>query len=118
MDLLALVQIKENRYQFQVLEVKLGNNIELSGKVYNQLNGYISHIEREFENYKFCYEMQYVQKKELGLIDTVFDHIDIIKPVVGRIIVGSYSLIASDKIANLKKVDPNLNIKTFTFKLD
>ena len=69
-DLLALKQIKarENRYQFLVMEVKMGNNPELMGAVAKQLKRYKAHICEYIEDYARCYEQQYVQKRELGIL--------------------------------------------------
>ena len=56
MDLLALKKYQDGDYQFCVIEVKLGNNPELKGKVIKQLKKYVNRIERNFEDYKKSYE--------------------------------------------------------------
>ena len=48
LDLLALRRVDENKYKFQLLEVKLGNNDELKGEVAKQLDWYVKHVERAF----------------------------------------------------------------------
>ena len=119
-DLLALKQIKANTdvYQFLVCEVKLGNNSELKNNVASQLNGYVSHIDNNFQDYKKCYEKQYKQKKELGLFDEPkFNHIEIVQPVKGLIIVGGYSGIAKDQIKTLMKNYSNLSVKPIFYEL-
>jgi hypothetical protein len=118
LDLLALKQIKDNKYCFLICEVKLGNNIELKAKVASQLDGYIYHIKQHFTDYKNCYEKQYSQKKELGLFDKpTFVNIEIEEPIEGIIIVGGYSGIAKAQIVMLRKTHPNLAVKHFTYEL-
>jgi len=118
MDLLALKQVKANRYCFLVIEVKLGNNPELKSDVSTQLNGYINHIEKYFTDYKNCYEKQFVQKKKIGLINSPsFESITIEKPVKGMFVVGGYSKIAQKNIDNLKQKFPDLLVKQFKYEL-
>jgi len=115
LDLLALKQIEENKYQFLVMEVKLGNNPELKNKVASQLDGYLKHIQAKFYDYKKCYEKQFEQKRELGLIKKpAINKINIIEPVEGIILVGGYSGIAFKQINELKATYPHLKIKQFT----
>jgi hypothetical protein len=118
LDLLALKQVDGNKYKFQLLEVKLGNNNELKGAVVNQLASYVNHVNAHFIEYKECYEKQYAQKKELGLI-LIPSHktIEIIEPVEGRIIVGGYSGMAQSRINTLKTSHPHLDIKHFIHEL-
>ena len=115
LDLLGLKQVKENQYKFIVLEVKLGNNTELKSKVASQLDGYVQHINKNFDDYKKCYEKHFEQKRELGLIKIPsFNNIEIVKPVEGIIVVGGYSGLAKEQIKELKKAYPHLIIKHFT----
>ena len=51
MDLLAVKRNGAGHYQFCILEVKLGNNVELREKVFSQLTGYIERIEKNLEGY-------------------------------------------------------------------
>jgi len=125
MDLLALKQIKVkyNKYRFLVIEVKLGNNPELEKDVAGQLDGYVKHIEKHFNDYKKCYEKQYEQKRKMGILNThSFPSIEIEKPVECIVVVGGYSRLATEKIINLKKYFKEryfkeLNVKQFTNKL-
>ena len=93
MDLLALKKNKAGKYQFCVLEVKLGNNLELKGKVFMQLSGYIERITRNFQQYKECYEKNVSQKHGLGLLPEV-PAVDIVEGVLGVVVVGGYSGLA------------------------
>jgi len=118
MDLLALVHVNGNEYSFRVIEVKLGNNPELESIVAKQLNDYISHIDKNFNDYKVCYEKQYEQKKGLNLFSAPkYDSIKIVQPVTGLIAVAGYSRIATAQIAQLKKNNPKLKVKSFSYKL-
>ena len=120
-DLLALRQLEKdnNRYGFVVCEVKLGSSRELKNKVAEQLKFYVAHINKNFKDYKKCYEEQYKQKKALGLIDIpAFPSIEIEKSIDGLIIVGGYSGIANEKIKSLKKKHKNLRIKQITYNID
>ena len=118
MDLLALQQVELNKYAFSVLEVKMGNNPELKDSVADQIGQYIKHIGKFFKDYKFCYEKQYQQKKEFGIIEKPDrESIEIVSDVKGMIIVGGYSGIAHEQIKKLKSNNPNLTIKNFPFIL-
>jgi len=120
MDLLAIEQIKakSNKYRFLVIEVKLGNNPELEIDVAKQLNSYVKHIEKHFDDYKMCYEKMYEQKRQIGILNArVFPSIEIEKPVKGIVVVGGYSLLAKKSIANLETAFPELQVKQFEYKL-
>ena len=118
-DLLALKQVREDEFNFVVLEVKMGNNPELKSKVAEQVENYVNHIKNNFQDYKSCYEKQYLQKKRLGLIKKPkWDSISIILDVYGLVIVGGYSGIAKEQIKELKQKYPNLYIKEFFYILD
>ncbi|MFC1693077.1 hypothetical protein ACFL1R_06195 [Candidatus Latescibacterota bacterium] len=119
MDLLALKQIeaKSPKYRFLVIEVKLGNNPELENDVAKQLEGYVEHIEKYFNDYKKCYEKHYEQKREMGIHKHSFTSIEIEKPVKGVVVVGGYSRFAQKSIASLKATFPNLQVKQFEYKL-
>ena len=119
MDLLALKQVEENKYNFLVLEVKMGNNPELKSNVAEQVEDYVNHIKEYFHDYKNCYEKQYLQKKKLGLIKAPkWESIDIINDVRELIIVGGYSGIAKEQIKKLKESYPYLHVKEFFHILD
>lgn len=119
MDLLALRQIECNKYSFIVIEVKLGNNSELSGNVADQLEYYIKHIEEYFDDYKKCYEENYKQKKAFGLIEKPScKTIEIVEGVKGMVVICGYSVMAKEKIQNLLKNHSSLNVKQFYYELD
>jgi len=119
MDLLALKQLQGNRYKFLVLEAKMGNNPELAGSVADQLEGYVSHIDKHFADYKACYEENYRQKKEFGLINHPdFQTIEIVPGVEGMVVVSGYSGLARSKIKELRKKHPSIRIKQFHYGLD
>ena len=114
LDLLALKRVKGSKYQFSVLEVKLGNNKELSGEVGKQLKGYIDHISKKqnFVDWKKCYEENYRQMKMAGLFTIpACKEIEIIKGVEGVVVVGAYSGIADEKIETLKKRHHQIKVK-------
>ncbi len=119
MDLLTLKQIQGEKYQFLVLEVKIGNNTELKAQVAHQLRTYIRHVDDHFQGYKYCYEKQYVQKKKIGIIEEpAWDEIEITPGASGMIAVGGYSGIAEEQIEILKKNYPELIVQLFDYKID
>ncbi|MBU1117318.1 MAG: hypothetical protein KKE09_19520 [Bacteroidetes bacterium] len=108
-DLLALKKNHDNRWSFVVVEVKLGNNKELSGSVYDQLDRYVKAIRANFPAFKECYEKNYIQKKELRLLSLELpDNIEIDNIVNGMIVVGSYSKIGERAIRELSKKHPDM----------
>ena len=116
MDLLALYQVEKNKneYSFCVIEVKLGNNPELKDEVAGQLDDYVSHIDKNIDDYICCYEKQYEQKKDLGLISIPkYKSIKIVPLVNGLIVVVGYSGIAKAQIAQLKSNHRGSNVKSF-----
>jgi len=100
-----------------VIEVKLGNNSELRLEVLEQLKDYVDRIERHFEDYKRCYQENFVQKRELGLLD-IPDDIDIIPGVLGVVVVMGYSGMAKQSIEDLKQKDPAVKVIQLNFRLD
>lgn len=116
MDLLALKESQEGKYNFVVLEVKLGNNKELQGKVADQFKSYIDLIKNNFNTFKECYEENYRQKRRLGILgykNDVYDEdwpdeIEIEDNVEGRIVVGLYSGIGSRYIRDLVNYEPEI----------
>jgi len=111
MDLLALKRDSVDRpFHFMVIEVKLGRNPELHGKVGKQLNDYIKHIGIYIKDYTKCYKENYRQKKELGLFNP-FDHrlpkeIEIDedkKTVEGLVYACGYSQLAEQALQNLRQ---------------
>ena len=118
MDLLALKQIRENKFQFIVIEVKLGNNSDLEGKVVDQLTHYAEHINDNFDNWKQSYEKYYCQIKQTGIFNSPsFESVEIIKDVKGMVVVAGYSGIARKKIESLKSKYPDIEVKQFSHRL-
>lgn len=118
LDLLALRQQNGNKYCFEVLEVKLGNNPELKEAVGKQLEGYIGHIKKNFNEWKKCYEKNYEQIKKTGIFNKPsYDTIEIIDKTNGKVIVGGYSIIGSKSIKELKKHFLSISVKQFLNKV-
>ncbi len=109
MDLLALKQEAAGKYQFLVLEVKLGNNPELKEDVYKQLKGYVERIDKNFYDYKDCYELNFKQKQGLGLFPGNLN-IEIVEGVLGIVVVGGYSGLAKKNISELKANHPDIKV--------
>lgn len=111
-DLLTLLQKNGNKYQFCVIEVKLGKNKELEGEVAGQLLHYMEKIKCNFNDYKNCYIENIRQKKYWGLFEQLGDDaIEIIPEVKGLIVVGGYSVLAKNKIKKLMDKYPNINVQ-------
>lgn len=109
MDLLALTQKTAGKYQFCVLEVKLGNNSDLKEKVSQQLEGYVEGIKKNFPQYKECYEKNFKQKQGLGLFPSNLK-VEIVEGVLGMVVVGGYSGLAEESIAELKEKHPAIKV--------
>jgi hypothetical protein len=109
MDLLALKREKGHDYKFCIIEVKLGNNRELSSDVITQLKNYVERIKGHFKDYKMCYEQNFNQKRELGLFVKP-NSIRIIPGVLGIVVVMGYSGLAKQSINALKQKDPSIKV--------
>jgi len=109
MDLLGLKQTEPGKYQFCVIEVKLGNNPELREDVFQQLKGYVERITRNFPQYKKSYELNFIQKQGLGLMPSGLK-IEIVEGVLGIVVVGGYSGLAEKSIAELKAKHPDIKV--------
>lgn len=109
MDLLGLKQKEPGKYQFCVIEVKLGNNPELRDDVFQQLKGYVERITKNFSQYKKSYELNFSQKQGLGIFPSGLK-IEIVEGVLGIVVVGGYSGIAEKSIAELKAKHPDVRI--------
>lgn len=123
LDLLALKKTNSGKYTFVVLEVKLGNNKDLEGKVVGQIIDYMNSIRNNIKSFKKCYETNYAQKKEIGLFPDYFPNsITIDDKVDGKIVVGLYSKIGEQYINKLTKKYPEwkkgINIIQFKNKLN
>ena len=119
-DLLALKKKDNGKYQFVVIEVKLGNNKELeedkegNTKVADQLDSYVKNINDKFYDYKSCYEKNFCQKKALGLFDHIgADEISIEEDVMGLIIITGYSELADERIEKLREKRKDIKILQF-----
>ena len=117
MDLLALKRNSTGKYQFCILEVKLGNNPELKDRVFAQLTGYIKRITKNFPQYKECYEKNVLQKQKLGLLSSDLK-IVITKGVLGYVVVGGYSGLAKQSIEKLKAQHPTIKVLTIENKIE
>lgn len=114
-DLLALRNHSGNKFNFLVVEVKLGKNPELRHDVVSQLNNYLEHIRSHFQEWKTSYEETYRQMKRLGLFDLpTHEEIEILSGVTGLIAVGWYSGIAQQQIEELKPHLGDIEVKLFT----
>jgi hypothetical protein len=105
MDLLALRRNSKSdkKWKFLILEVKLGNNRELEGKVLCQLREYMEIIDKDIKCFKSCYERTYEQMKVFGLLgDDSPERIEIEGEPEGMIVVGGYSGLADDAIDKLR----------------
>lgn len=123
LDLLALKKTNRGKYKFVVLEVKLGNNKDLEGKVVDQIIAYMNSIRNNIKSFKKCYETNYAQKKEIGLFPDYFpDSITIDDQVDGKIVVGLYSKIGEQYIKKLTNKYPEwkkgINIIQFKNELN
>ena len=113
MDLLALRRDSKTKpFHFLVIELKLGKNPDLHGKVGGQLIKYIGHIREYMQDYVTCYKENYRQKKELGLFDSSLpDEIEIDedeKTVEGLVVACNYSQLAEQALGNLRqKIEVN-----------
>lgn len=114
MDLLALTRQNGNRFRFLIIEVKLGSNAELEGKVQEQLEAYTRHLEQHFDEWKDSYEETYRQMKALGLFDKPSSEtVEIVGGVRGLICVGGYTGVARVAIQKLKRRYPRATVQLF-----
>lgn len=103
-DILALKQIKDDRYGFLVIEVKSGNSPDLGGKIVEELKKYTGEIREHIDEYKKSYEINYEQKKKLGLLgDKLPEKIIIENEVDSLLIVSGYSEMAGNSLRRLKE---------------
>ncbi len=110
-DLLSLKQDSNGKYNFVVIEVKLGRNPELRGKAGEQASTYVRHIRKNIDDYSDCYELNYIQKKGLGLFgEDMPDSIAINREessVRGLVVSCGYSLVADENIKRLSRAIRN-----------
>jgi len=120
MDLLGLRKIKDDTYGFLIIEIKLGNNKELEGKVGEQIKGYVEHLQKAkyFKDWKENYEIVFNQMHQLGLIKGASPKIDIVNDIKGILVVAGYSVRAKGLIRQLKlKYPDSFEIKQIENKL-
>jgi len=104
LDLLGLRQCDDGAYSFEVIEVKLGNSVELRADVGRQLTGYISHIEANIGQWKDNYERVYRQLKQTNIFEKpALSEIVIIPEVRGRVFVNGYSGLAKGSLESLRR---------------
>lgn len=113
MDLLAIKQTESSKYQFCIIEVKLGNNQELKEDVFYQLKEYVERITKNFSQYKTSYKRSIIQKQELGLLPNNLK-IEIVEGVLGIVVVGGYSGLAQKNISELKAKHPDIKVLHIT----
>jgi len=119
MDILALKQIKDNHYNFLIIEIKLGKNPELTEKVINQINTYEEDLFENFEVYKKCYEENYKQKKLLGLFNGDFPNEIIIENKMESIlVVGNYPNIAKNNLKALSEKEKGKELLSKTLWIE
>ncbi len=115
-DLLALTPVEagSNVFRFLIVEVKLGNNPELSGKVGKQLQRYIRGMSQDLQTFARCYEKQYEQFRAMGFLEHLqHQRIEIEGPVRGCVVVGGYSGLAAEAVETLRSHYPGLPIIEF-----
>lgn len=98
-DILGLERINnKNEYRFLILEAKMANCKDLaSEKVVKQIQHYVDHIESHFGSYKKTYELQYLQKRQLGFFPESFpQNIKILHAVKSALLIFGYSQVAGD----------------------
>lgn len=92
MDLLALEQISGAEYRMVLIELKLPNNTDLSGKVAKQVSDYLAHLSarehRVAQAYVECYARHYEQKRFLGLLSDSLPSSITIDPMATRAVVA------------------------------
>jgi hypothetical protein len=110
-DLLSLKRDPDGKYHFVVIEVKLGRNPELRSKAGEQASTYVRHIRKNMDDYSDCYELNYRQKKGLGLFgEEMPDSIAISREetsVRGLVVSCGYSLVADENIKRLNRAIRN-----------
>ena len=119
-DLLALRQVpgQRNRYQFLIIEIKLGNNVDLYDKVGIQLDGYKKTFETYFNEFKVCYERTYRQIKQTGVFSVpTAGTIDIVRPVTACVVVFGYSGMADNALKSLRGKYPELFVNQLRLRM-
>ena len=119
-DLLGLRQVlgHQNLYHFLIMEIKVGNNPELHGKVGAQLARYKKAFDTHFDEVKACYERTYRQMKQTRVFPRpTVDAIEIVRPVDALVVVFGYSGIADSALKNLRGEYPEIHIIQWRLKI-
>jgi hypothetical protein len=118
-DLLGLRHTgDDNKYNFEIIEAKMGNNPELRGDVADQLQRYVKIIHDNFSDFQQCYQRTYRQMKQLGLLEKpAFEDVSIVEQVQGTIVVAGYPGLARKAQKDLTQCHPDLTIKSISYKL-
>jgi len=123
-DLLGAKRIKNNTVKMMIFEVKRGDNIQLKNEVADQMEKYKRHIEKNFEDYKECYERRYKQMEQLDFYEnhpSFGKEIEFIEDekgcVDGMIVVVGYSQLGDKNVQDLKKAYPQLKVVNTSYKL-
>ncbi len=123
-DLLAAKRMEDGKYKMVILEVKRGDNKELKNDVAEQLKRYIDHVEKNYSDYKKCYEKRYKQMASLELYKNSVFHEETIEfadyqknCVEGMVVVVGYSQTGINQVNELKKNHPDLDIVVLDYRL-
>lgn len=113
-DLMALARRTDaDKFQFAVIELKLATNKDLP-KVADQLRGYVSRVKESVESYARCYELNYQQKRQLGLLPAFLPDTIAIETnpnsVVGAVAVGGNTHDVNRATQQLKDSHPDLKV--------
>ena len=112
LDLLGLKRANGNNYVLVLLELKLINNQEAkNGDVIEQINSYYKTFNENLSNIADSYEINYRQKKELGIYSEKFpDEIKISHKKVEK------AIIISDGITKALQLKSDIKNNPFFFK--
>lgn len=117
-DLLALKRNQDGVFHFHVVEVKMGNNLELKEEVAEQLERYLTLIKQNLQGWKDGYLKTVKQMRSLGLLPQLdCDLLQIGDRVDGSVAVFGYPKAAKDAIKQLKAKHPGIVVERFSFPL-
>jgi hypothetical protein len=119
LDLLALATTgTDSEFNFHVIEVKMGNNPELRGKVAMQLDRYRALATANLKSWKEGYRKTLEQLRELGFFTWLDPRsLTIGSRVTGSIVVFGYPALAKPAMKQLTERHSDLEVKFFHFKL-
>jgi GTP pyrophosphokinase len=79
---------------------------------------YVSHISgAAFTEYRTCYELNYQQKRALGLLPVSHESITIENDARGLVVVGGYSVLGKEQIKDLQASHPEIEVTQLTYQL-